>query len=328
MRRCQLVDYLAYSAGAVGGDRKVNLQYRFTLACTITTLACLLVTPSSAIEPAPIDQTKSFFLTRHNNALVLMGTISSTTLAEAKQAFAQFDQSDATELKVTLMSPGGDATAAMEIGRLLRERRAEATVADHNPCASACLLVLAGASERNTTTGEVILQRPVLRGLDAEESRARLDELGPVVREYLQEMNVSPELWNAMLSADSLKRKALSQQEQEHFGLLALDPVEAELRQQSTGSFRQIKPSTRVQRKALGQLRCQPGSGAASTEQSACLLYFEHDGDDLGLSVAAYARRWEVASTDCEPMKPRDENDTAAQKPHAECLALQLKPRP
>lgn len=58
-----------------------------------------------------------------------------------------------------LDTPGGDVVAAMTIGRLLRKERAYVQIDPDAVCLSACVLVLAGAVEREVQ-GKIGIHRP------------------------------------------------------------------------------------------------------------------------------------------------------------------------
>jgi hypothetical protein len=63
--------------------------------------------------------------------------------------------------RAVLDSPGGSVDAAIEIGRLLRERSADANVPRDMACVSACVLVLVGGKAREIE-GRLGIHRPYL----------------------------------------------------------------------------------------------------------------------------------------------------------------------
>jgi hypothetical protein len=63
--------------------------------------------------------------------------------------------------RAALDSPGGDVDSAIEIGRLLRERSADADVHHDMACVSACVLMLVAGKAREIE-GKVGIHRPYL----------------------------------------------------------------------------------------------------------------------------------------------------------------------
>jgi len=62
---------------------------------------------------------------------------------------------------IYLNSPGGDVTAAIATGRLLRSVEAPVAIKDNQECVIACVLILAGATNR-LIYGKVGIHRPYL----------------------------------------------------------------------------------------------------------------------------------------------------------------------
>ena len=126
-----------------------------------------------------------------------------------------------------LNSNGGDIDAAMEIGGVLREFQASVAVPIKSTCASACVLVFAGASRRSSA-GPVIIHRPFRAEaveLGAEEAQRQYFLRNLRIRNYLVRMNVSPTLLEAMIAVPPEKSRTLTREEIDGFGMLSMDPV-------------------------------------------------------------------------------------------------------
>lgn len=111
-----------------------------------------------------------------------------------------------------LDSAGGDVEAAIKIGRELRSLGAMAAVLEDATCASSCVFVLAGATTR-VAAGQIGIHRPYslrtdLRDYNSIQTEQR--KLSRMAKEYLEEMNVTPQLYDAMMRVNSEKIRILS----------------------------------------------------------------------------------------------------------------------
>lgn len=130
-----------------------------------------------------------------------------------------------TLLLVRFDSGGGDAHAAMTLGRALRAASAHGYVPPRRRCYSACVLALAGASTR-AVHGRVGIHRPqpvtapalFPAGVPKREDSAR------EIRGYLAEMQVSASLYDAMVKVPPKDMRILTRSELQAYGLLRDDP--------------------------------------------------------------------------------------------------------
>ena len=127
-----------------------------------------------------------------------------------------------TLLLVRFDSGGGDAHAAMKIGRALRAASAHGYVPPRGRCFSACVLALAGASSR-AIHGRVGIHRPEpvdAPTLSGAEALRRTEEGAREIRGYLAEMGIGKRLYDAMIEVPPRDMRILTQAELRAFGLL------------------------------------------------------------------------------------------------------------
>lgn len=129
-------------------------------------------------------------------------------------------------------SNGGDLVAALAIGRLFRKEGAWLGVDGH--CISSCVLVLAGAVDRQVSNDNVVgIHRPYLvssaTATSAEITAEYSSYLGQM-KSYLREMNVSGRLATDMLAVEPEEVRMLSLKELQSYRLLGVDPNEQERR--------------------------------------------------------------------------------------------------
>jgi len=130
-----------------------------------------------------------------------------------------------------LNSKGGDIEAAIAIGRQLRRIGATTLMWDQSECLSSCVFVLAGAVRR-VLAGRIGIHRPFSSSTekrDYQSVQAEQRRLAKLATTYLEEVNVSPALWDAMMRVPPERLRLLARPELENFGITELDPVEQEL---------------------------------------------------------------------------------------------------
>lgn len=128
-------------------------------------------------------------------------------------------------------SPGGDVYAAMRIGRLLR---AQSSSFDTHKCASACVLIAAGAVERSDPEdGLYGLHRPygTRPSNSAGEAQETYRRINADIESYLREMNVQPSLLGAMNVVPPESVRWITADETTAFGLTRIDPAYSEFLQ-------------------------------------------------------------------------------------------------
>lgn len=139
-------------------------------------------------------------------------------------------------IAVRLDSEGGSVAAALEIGRLVRERFMATEVPKGAACASACVYILAAGVERTVADdAEIGLHRPYFEaedfaGLTALQARDKYGRLTDAVRAYWSDMGGLPDAFQVMLATPSERMRWLDQGTVRGLGIAGLDPAWDELR--------------------------------------------------------------------------------------------------
>jgi ATP-dependent protease ClpP protease subunit len=161
--------------------------------------------------------------------------ISGTITAQDAQAAAKIPAHvpPGNQLFVLLESPGGDVDAAIAIGRILRNRGAIAQIMPNRVCASACVLLLAGATNRVIpTTARVGIHRLYSASTSPKDYSALQLEYRQIeskVKTYLREMNVPEALYDAMMQFQSENIYFLTISELQSYHLSNMDYVAEDL---------------------------------------------------------------------------------------------------
>ena len=142
----------------------------------------------------------------------------------------------ANEPKIVLKvnSPGGNVEAGISMGKMLRAYAVDIRVYPRELCASACVLLLAGAVERLAFDGARIgIHRPRFDANKfAQMSRLEADrkyqQLAATVEAYLAEMGMPSALYSAMMRISSGKIIYLTEKQAEELSLVGEDSAYAE----------------------------------------------------------------------------------------------------
>jgi ATP-dependent protease ClpP protease subunit len=163
-----------------------------------------------------------------------------------------------------LNSGGGDLDAAIGIGRLVRRMSAQVIVPAGGKCYSACVFIAAGGVHRslNDRTG---IHRPYSTRTDYRDFatvQAEFNRTAAIAKAYLQEMNVSPALYDAMVSIPPEKLRILSESELDEFGLGPTDPVQQEIDDAAFAQDYKLSKSEFLRRKAKAKTACPPATSS------------------------------------------------------------------
>jgi hypothetical protein len=206
-----------------------NFQDR-TLIPALAALLTLLILTSDAVAgsitklPGGVQCADIF----NNNQLacflnIEIGPITSDTPADVRYLIAHRDSYARKILgsAITLNSLGGDLAAAMEIGSLVRDQNITGIVDSSAKCVSACVFVLAGATQRKIK-GLVGIHRPYFTRFGNAGSSEVVQGYGALLkraREYLRNMGVADRLLDEMLRIEPTDVRFLSRPELDGYGL-------------------------------------------------------------------------------------------------------------
>lgn len=164
------------------------------------------------------------------------GSITANTLFEISQKLAGWSNEDPVPagLIVLLNSQGGDGEAAMQIGRVLRQKKAQVFVTGR--CESACVFILASGVVRAAAPGSVGVhagrltltdrQGKVLKEIDASRSlddSFRLTHFNSEVRQYFAEMGIEHGLLDVVLAHRTMQTYKLTDLEMKQYRLVGFD---------------------------------------------------------------------------------------------------------
>lgn len=139
---------------------------------------------------------------------------------------------DASFFFFRLNSRGGDVITALKIGRFLRKiKHSSVSVPENSICYSACVFILSGAHSRFMRDGKIGIHRPYdpndrITSPDAQ--KAKYAKMGKMIKNYLSEMNVKPQLYDDMLYISPDNVRILSNRELLSYGLVEEDPFQDE----------------------------------------------------------------------------------------------------
>ncbi len=182
-------------------------------------------------NPSSADFTKVYDLNKCGNPCwEVTGSITKSDLSELSNFVDKMNDSKVRPT-VRLDTIGGDMEVAVAIGRQLRRYRATVFTWDQGKCYSSCVFILAGAVRRYLSSN-IGIHRPFSNNTDKNNYytiQGNQRRLSKFAKKYLEEVNVSPSLYDAMVSIPSDKIKILSERELEFYGIVEVDPVEQEL---------------------------------------------------------------------------------------------------
>lgn len=127
---------------------------------------------------------------------------------------------------VGLDSNGGSVSAAISIGKAIRDESVGVILAESDSCVSACVLLLAGGVTR-VAAGRVGVHRPYLeedRGYTTGSQKKIYAEIEKKVKSYLSYVNVPTSLYDLMFRIPPEKVRFLSDVELQEFNLNEDDP--------------------------------------------------------------------------------------------------------
>lgn len=218
-----------------------------------------------------------------SNILVLSDEITlgdsvklSNAIAQVKSRYPQ-DGCMGGELAIQLSSTGGDVDEAMKLGRIMRQNEMRIIVPADSKCLSSCVLVIAGGVDR-ALIGKVGIHRPYFVKLDSRASqnevRAQRDAINSKIKAYLNEMDVSSNLLELMLSVPPDAIKVLTEDELQQFRLSIRDAAFDERQVAKQAYSYGLNSSEYRTRDALADQQCpmSSASGAFNADWYTCRI--------------------------------------------------------
>lgn len=177
---------------------------------------------------------KADFVAMHQNCnnlagcYVLSGEITKQDALAVREITEESLGQNLSHPQILLNSKGGDVYAAFSIGRDIRKIQGAAIVTMDSVCYSACVFILAGATQR-LVGGSVGIHRPYRNNTELvsiDEAQSQYTMLMKDSKKFLEEMNLSGELYEAMVRISPEQIRILSDNELSAYGLNRIDPVQ------------------------------------------------------------------------------------------------------
>lgn len=223
----------------------------------------LTALPVQAQTPAPAPSAASGGVP----VIEIRGVISPNVVPQVRRALEAVDPNSFPAGAFLLLdSTGGDALAAMEIGRIARAAGVHAFV--RGRCNSACVLILAGSVVRGIERDRAVA---IHRGrITVSASGAAVDTNNPeaaqalevgdgLVQDYLREMDMPPALFKAMMAVPANLSRFLTLTEMAELRLLGMDPAWRRERVPVGAATYRIAPEEFERRLQLAPAACIPG---------------------------------------------------------------------
>jgi len=188
---------------------------------------------------------------------------------------------------VLMDSRGGNVEESLAIGRTLRDRRLRTVVPRAGECYSSCIFILAAGVDRSVY-GATAIHRPyfydIEKGKTVEEIRtARASQISRIAT-YLESMDVSLSLLDAMISVPPEEMRQLTENELQTYRLTGEDPSYEEYRVNSSAKLFNMPTAEYRQRHKAAWRKCD----AYGIEDTVCV-----NAELLGISMSEARARWD-----------------------------------
>jgi hypothetical protein len=160
----------------------------------------------------------------HTAGVAIDGPISKNAATHALQLI-RFLRPDNDELTVYLNSPGGDVSAAIELGEEVRKLSVLTALDDHGECLGACVLVLAAGVRRSPIADKVGIYRLADPKEPARGAGQKNAPAAKKVSAYLARMGMPDRLYKEMMQRSPDKMLVLDAGRLKTFGLEGTDPA-------------------------------------------------------------------------------------------------------
>lgn len=164
---------------------------------------------------------------------IFTGEVTRDDVSQFQKAIAEIGDTNQWII-VDFNSDGGDAIAAIEIGKLLRTKGVWTGVRSGDTCASSCVLMFLSGVQRIVGIGSRIgIHRPYFdhsyfADLSRDEARTKYNHALVAVENYITDMAIPKSFFEFMTSIPSNQIVWLSQEEIEKFKISGADPVDEE----------------------------------------------------------------------------------------------------
>jgi len=151
---------------------------------------------------------------------------------------------------VWFASDGGDIDAAMEVGRLMRRHGLMSLVGKFDQCLSACVFAFMGG-ERRSVAGRLGIHRPYFPfTVDTPDRPVRFRNLQRTLRDYVDEMDFPPSLYEALMAVPPEVIHYLSAPDLKRYYLEGISPSSEDLADAAEARRLELSMSEYLQRKA------------------------------------------------------------------------------
>lgn len=156
----------------------------------------------------------------------LLGDIDARTPTQLAGVIKKIRSTTKGTLFLRLDSGGGDMEAAISSGLLIREYDTYTVITEGASCASACTLLFVGGVVR-IVAGRYGIHRPYSTRHTASDAEARRSyvQINKLTRDYLEQVNVTPRLLEAMNVVSPGDVRWLSKAERAEYGIESTDPI-------------------------------------------------------------------------------------------------------
>jgi hypothetical protein len=199
----------------------------------------------------------------------LQGPISSVTVAKLQKKLS--DRPPGKPVVLLVDSEGGDVEAAMSLGRAIRAAAPVGVIVFQTDCLSACVLAIAGATNRQLKAGRIGIHRPYSSGPPATSFSAnatRFKELEGRIRLYLNEMNLPPALLDEMLRYEPNAMHVMTQEELSRFRLEGSDYIWQDQIDSRLARRYGLDKGTYLSRQAKAERSCKQSLDTPESAQS------------------------------------------------------------
>ncbi len=242
--------------------KKVSMKTRFRLLFQLWILPITFFTTYSSSSFATITEIEDSTRCR-SPCWEISGLIAKSDLRDLARAVETMNKNKnsgkSTLPYFRLNSNGGDVETAIAIGRQLRNFHATAVAWQSGGCYSSCVFIFAGAVQRAATGSSIGIHRPYSTSTELRDFKTIQNDqrrIAKLAKDYLEEMNVLPSLYDAMVSVPPEKIRMLSEAELDQYGLSQTDPAEQEFRDAAEARRRGLTKVEFIRRKAQVNINC------------------------------------------------------------------------